>query len=373
MTDHDTLSHRTTRRKTGRTMLVTLGIALAAILVLATGVLLALSPGTLPAPDGPEGVSEKVFADINGVRQGMFLRGRDRDNPVILYVHGGPGVPTYFLAEKTAATLEASFTVCYWEQRGAGLSWSADLDPATITTAQLVDDTVAVARYLADRFGQDKILLVGHSWGSFLAIQAAAQNPDLFLAYIGIGQIADTVRAEQIAWQYLVDRYTADGNTGRLRDLNQFDVTTAAGALAFHNSAIRETAEHELGVGSTRDMRSVVTGIFFPQLACRAYTLGEKIGYWRAKAWLKNETVLGDEVARANLFETVPRLEVPVHFVSGARDYTVPWELSQEYLEAIEAPAKAFHLFADSAHSPNFEEPERFAALLVEIAAGRGE
>ncbi|MDR1795981.1 MAG: alpha/beta hydrolase [Clostridiales Family XIII bacterium] len=350
-------------------MIAVICISLAALVAALAVVLLVLSPGTMPAPAGKDGISEKVFVEIGGVRQGMFLRGADTGNPVLLYVHGGPGMPTYFLAEKTAAPLEESFTVCYWEQRGAGLSWSADMDPSAITTEQLVDDTIEVAAYLSERFGQEKVLLVGHSWGSYIAIQAAEKAPERFSAYVGIAQVSDTARAGEIAWQYLIDRYEEEGNEKRLAALRALPaVTTDEGAYAFFNAPIRETAQHELGVGSTHEMRSVVTGIFFPQLACRAYTLPEKVAFWRAKAFLRKETKLGDEVFAANLFEEVPRLEVPAYFMSGAYDYTVPWELSQEYLEALEAPDKGFYLFEDSAHSPIFEEPERFAEVLQEVA-----
>jgi pimeloyl-ACP methyl ester carboxylesterase len=108
----------------------------------------------------------------------MFLRGRSTDNPVLLFLHGGPGMPEYFLAEKKNAALEEKFTICYWEQRGAGLSYEDGMSGAGITVDRLVDDTIEVSRSLCERFGQQKIYLMAHSWGTFLASRRLRKPPN---------------------------------------------------------------------------------------------------------------------------------------------------------------------------------------------------
>src|SRR6185369_1068873 len=126
----------------------------------------------------PGSIAEKTFVTINGVQQGMFIKGKDVRNPVLLYVHGG--MPDYFLTQKYPTGLEDYFTVVWWEQRGAGLSYRPDMPREMLTPEQLVSDTVAVTNYLRNRFGQDRIYLMAHSGGTFVGIQAAARATDLY-------------------------------------------------------------------------------------------------------------------------------------------------------------------------------------------------
>ena len=153
------------------------------------------SPGRLtPLKDTqgniiPGSVSEKVWIDINGIKQGMFIRGEDIQNPVLLYLHGGPGTPLFqFISYlEKEERLERYFTVCYWDQRGAGMTYDKSTDPTTMTVDQLVEDTREVTEYLKSRFGQNKIYLLGHSWGSYLGVKTIEKYPENYLAYIGIG------------------------------------------------------------------------------------------------------------------------------------------------------------------------------------------
>jgi len=147
----------------------------------------------------PGSISEKVFVDINGARQGMFITSANPQNPVLLFVHGGIGMPEYFLNERHPSRLETLFTVCWWERRGAGLSYTPGMSPQDVTVDQFVSDTIAVTDYLARRFGQDRIYLMGHSGGTFIAIQAAARAPERYRAYIGVGQMSDQAESERLA------------------------------------------------------------------------------------------------------------------------------------------------------------------------------
>jgi pimeloyl-ACP methyl ester carboxylesterase len=171
-------------RVVGRITLILLCILIAGTLIL-FGVLFVMSPGK-PKPfldkSGKviaNSISEKIYVNINGVKQGMFIEGKNKNNPVILFLHGGPGMPEYFLAEKYRTGLEDNFTVCYWEQRGSGLSYSKNMFSNSETTEQLIADTLTVTNYLRNRFGQQKIYLMGHSWGTYLGIQVAARAPQL--------------------------------------------------------------------------------------------------------------------------------------------------------------------------------------------------
>ena len=147
-------------------------------------------------------ISEKMFVDINGVQQGMFIKSKDATHPVLLYLHGG--MPDYFLAQRYPTGLEDHFTVVWWEQRGSGISYSANDPREQITLEQLISDTVEVTNYLRHRFEKEKIYLMGHSGGTFIGIQAAAQAPELYYAYIGMAQMSNQLQSERLAYEYMV-------------------------------------------------------------------------------------------------------------------------------------------------------------------------
>lgn len=333
------------------------------------GVLLAWSPGTVePYLDASgqvrsQSIAEKSHVDINGAQLGMFIKGKDIRNPVVLFLHGGPGMPEYFLADRYPTGLEEAFTVCYLEQRGAGLSYRAGMTPESITVEQLIRDVLAVTRHLRQRFGQQKIFLLAHSWGTLLGVQAAAREPTLFHAYVGVAQIVDMRESERRAYRFLLREYQARGDSHRIRALQAFPVLQSdAGVRDFFFSSLRDTAMHELGLGTTHQMTSVITGIFIPLLQCPAYTLREKLGFWRAKAFLRSRTGLVESLLNADLATTTPVLGIPAYFLSGRLDVTVNRELAQAYAAALGA---SFYSFEASAHSPMFEEPLRFMNVMV--------
>jgi pimeloyl-ACP methyl ester carboxylesterase len=351
-------------------------LTIAATIILGFAALLLLwSPGKIrPVLDAygnsiPNSISEKAFVTINGVRQGMFIRSVDTAHPVLLFLHGGPGMPTYALEQRYPTGLEQDFTIVWWEQRGAGLSYSSDIPPETMTVKQIVDDTVAVTDYLRQRFGKDKIYLMGHSRGSFIGIQAAAQAPDRFHAYIGVGQITNQLESERLAYDYMLKQSRELRNTKLLRKLEAapFEKTVP---LPVPYMALRDEAMHALGVGTTRDMRSVISGMFLATWMDREYTLPEKINIWRGK-WSAPSKHMWNQVLRTDITVAVPKLESPVYMLAGKYDYTTSYALAKAYFAQLEAPLKGFYTFENSAHSPQLEEPERTRMILTkDVLAG---
>ena len=359
-------------RKVGR---VVAGVLVVVVLVLAVlvGALWLWSTGR-PAPvvdelgrTVPGSISEKVFVEVNGVRQGMIVRGRDRSNPVLLFVHGGPGMPEYFLSERYPTGLENAFTVVWWDQRGAGLSFRPGLAAQT-TVEQLTADTIAVTNELRSRFGVDKIYLMAHSGGSSFAIQAVAQAPELYEAYIGMGQMTYQLASERLAYRFMLDAYRDRGDARMVRRL-EAAAPGPSGPLPDAYLALRDQAMHGLGIGTTRDMRSVATGIFLPSLWTRQYTLAEKVNLWRGK--IASAKALRGPMFALDVPARVTELKIPAYFFEGAYDYTCSYQLARDYFEALRAPVKGFYTFAASAHSPIFEEPVRAVTILrQDVMAG---
>jgi pimeloyl-ACP methyl ester carboxylesterase len=365
-------------KSVGNLMLIVLAVILFAVIALAAWLLL-LSPGTIEPYRDQVGnvpassISEKTYETIGGVRQGMFIRGANKDNPVLLFLHGGPGMPTYFLTKQFPTGLEEHFTVCYWEQRDAGLSYDPAISAASLTVEQLMRDTIEVTNYLRERFGQEKIYLMGHSWGSFIGLQVAASAPELYHAYIGVAQVTNQLQSEQIAYQWMLEQYLAAGETKKVENLRAYPILeNPALAANWFKTPERDAFMHELGIGTTRDMKDVYTGIFFPFLGTREYTLAEKYNtFFRAKPFLRNETGLIDSLLSTDLSAEIPRLELPAYFMSGRYDMTVNIDLSRAYAEQLQAPLKGYYLFRESAHCPMHEESDRFLQIMLEdVLAG---
>jgi len=358
-------------KKTVHMLLIVLSVLVAMMAALVV-VLMINSPGK-PEPfinrDGEQisgSISEKTFIMAGGVRQGMFLRGRSINNPVLLYIHGGPAFPNYFLIDKYKPGLEDNFTVCYWEQRGGGLSYSGDVTPESMNFDQLASDAIEVTEYLRMRFGKDKIYMMAHSGGTPFAILAAARAPQLYHAYIGMAQITRQAESEKLAYCYMLEQYTITGNREAVTELKKYPVMDSDRFIVpFYKSLTRDKSMHELGIGTMRNMKSVFKDVFIPVWFCRAYTLREKINIWTSKFHFIKKTRLIEELFATDIPLKVPELEIPVYFFSGKYDLTVNRDLSEAYLRQLQAPVKGFYTFRKSAHSPVFEEPEKVNEILV--------
>ncbi len=341
------------------------GLALGGLASLGLGAV-ALSPGHLPPLIDKQGrpiagsLSEKVFLQVNGTRQGLFIQGADPTNPVLLFLHGGPGMPEFFMNRIRPTGLEVDFTLAWWEQRGAGLSFDPDIDPASMTVAQFIADAMTVTQYLRQRFGKAKIYVMGHSWGSFLGIQLAAAAPGLFHAYIGMGQVSWQMRSEVAAHAHMLEAYLARGDSAMVARLRAAPVSLLG--LSPTYLALRDPAMHGLGIGTTHDMTSVIWGIFVPVWRCAAYSLAEKLAIWRGLAFSRAQ--MWQDFLATDLTTRIARLDLPVYFLAGRYDFTANHDLARAFFDQIKAPVKGFYSFPASAHSPLFEEPERARDIL---------
>jgi pimeloyl-ACP methyl ester carboxylesterase len=313
---------------------------------------------------------EKTHVRVNGVDQGMIITGTDTSDPVLLFIHGGPGMPGYFLTDRYPTGLENDFTVVWWDQRGAGLSYRPHIPVESMIVAQLVDDAIAVTDYLRRRFAVDRVYLLAHSWGSLVGIQAAAKAPDRYHAYVGMGQITRQIESEARSYAWMLDQYRARGDCRMVRRLEAAPVTGTP-PLPPAYTRIRDKAMHTLGVGTTHDMASVVTGVFLPAWLCQAYTLRERLDIWRGRAFSRG-TALATQELTTDVTAIVTSLQLPVYFLHGVFDHTVDYDMARGYLRHLCAPVKGFYTFTHSAHSPVYEEPERARAILrTDVLTGR--
>lgn len=312
-------------------------------------------------------ISEKVWIDVNGIKQGMFIRGENPQNPVILYLHGGPGTPLlpFISYLEKDERLEKHFTVCYWDQRGSGMTYSRSTDPSTMNIHQMVEDTKKVTEYLKARFGQNKIYLMGHSWGSYLGVKVIEKYPDNYLAYIGIGQLSNQTESERLAYKYMLKHAKDIQDKKVIEKLEEYNPYAANFPQNEYLIKTRTAIINKYGVGMMHE-GVTLTKMIKALIAFKGYTLAEKINYIHG-ADFSMEHLYDRCVMKDNLFESSPKFEIPFYITQGIYDYQVSYSLAKSYIDAIDAPKKELFTFNSSAHSPNMEEPEKFVQIICRI------
>lgn len=298
--------------------------------------------------------------EINGEAQSVWLRGRSVRNPILLVLHGGPGASESALLRHFNTDLEDHYLVCYWEQRGTGRSWRPGLDAASMTIMQMLDDLDRLLDLLLRRFGQDKVLLLGHSWGTVLGVLYAQRHPAKVARYIGVAQVVNTVAAQELELAFALEqaRQRGDERAGAaLAKLGKppFDVDAAleleGWTARFGGLFAGELDKGDLMLAALRASEANL-------LDLALFGLGNRFSLralWR-------------EYLQVALDRTVTRLGVPVLLVLGRHDRHVSSELAARWFASLQAPEKRLAWFERSGHNPPFEEPARFNALMREVA-----
>lgn len=321
------------------------------------------SPGTTPEIDGENAVSELKFIEIDGVQHNILIRGKDSRNPVLLWIHGGPGSPETGYARMYMDLLEERFTVAVYEQRGAGRSYNSSIDPETMTTDQLVKDGVQVAKYLIGEFTKEKIYIIGHSWGGFLGAKIVQSDHSLFYSYISMDGAIDMERTEALSYQYVFDQASGEGNGQALEELDQIgtppyqDSTEALVQrkwLDYYHGAFHDSDYYDAMIAFLMNATEYNT--------CDLINISQGTGFSLEHLW---DTVMG-----IDLMSDPPRFEIPVHIFQGKYDQVIPEAVSREYYESITAPSKSYTIFENSGHSPNLEESEAFQKKVIEVFLG---
>lgn len=346
------------------------GYLLATLLLLlsvAIGYVWLNSPGTtapITGADGrplPNSIASLEKINLNGTKQWILIRGYDRRKPVLLFVHGGPGSPELPMLTGNAE-LEKRFVVVNWDQRGAGKSYDPAVFNDSFTLDTFVEDAAQLSRMLAKRFrrpgaGPAKIYIMGHSWGSFLAVRTVAKHPDLFAAYFGIGQVANQLLGEQVSYDWVMEQarqHHDNEQINRLKGLGRPPFSSPEAWAAYVQPQRRMVTQYG-GALHTGSFYQLVLGKL---LNCREYTVSDKLHYLigaEASAQRLWPTIVGTDLGR-----TTPVLRVPVYIFQGLYDYQTPYVVAKQYYDHLRAPRKAFFTFTHSAHGPIFEEPALF-------------
>lgn len=298
---------------------------------------------------------------IGGVDQWVLIRGSNRYKPLLLILHGGPGSAQIAFVRRFQAELERKFVVVNWDQRGAGKSRLSGQPSINMSIDQHVSDALELTKTLLQRFGKEKIYLVGHSWGSVIGLNAVHLMPHLFQAYIGIGQVVDVQETGRILYDYALQAARSRNHQKAIRTLESIGYPPSE--VTSQNAMLQIKWLERLG--GIFNKPHLKREIFKTILVAPEYTLEEKLNYY-ASSWYCFQRIF-DELINVNMFTQIPEVKVPCYFCSGRHDYNTPFELTEKYYHALCAPRKNLYWFDDSGHAPHFEEPERFAAVMTEI------
>ena len=311
------------------------------------------------------GIEWSGFIDVRGTQQWLLIRGRDHRNPVLLFLHGGPGMPVTSLAGTWyQGALEERFIVVHWEQRGAGKSFRAGRDgPLTLET--YVADALAVTDQLRNAFGKERIFLVGHSHGGLLGAHLVSRYPDRYHALLAVAPLVDATRQEQLSAAYVRDYYARRGDTRAVARLDRLGTAPYADpfrAVMAERWLLARTPGFS-GPGWT--MRRATLEL----LGSPHYGLGDIVNWYRgSRESLRQHLTAG--YWSLDLKRTHTEFQVPVFLLLGANDQNTPTSLACEYFERLRAPRKELVIVDGAGHMVFFEAPARFNSEVIRLFSG---
>ena len=316
---------------------------------------------TRPFTDGqgrvvPGSIATMEMIELGGVRQSVWLRGRDVKAPALVLLHGGPGASESALFRQYDAALEDHFLIVYWEQRGTGRSYHADIPRSSMTIDRMVRDLDELVDHVRSRFGKDRVVLLGHSWGTILGTLYAQHHPEKVSVYVGIAQIADFSEGERASLAWAIGQAESRGDA---RALNALRALAPAPGSVDDELALGRWVER-LG-GYLRGGLS--TGkLIWTALRSDEAGLMDLIRFGKGNRF--SLEALRPQYTRVDLTR-FRCFEVPVVFMLGRHDWHVPAVLAARYFDVIEAPSKRLVWFEHSAHDPPFEEPDAFVRAML--------
>ena len=314
----------------------------------------------------PQGVERAQKVRIGGIDQWIHIRSENANNPVLLFIHGGPGVAFIALAGTIQRPWEKYFTVVQWDQRGAGKTYARndrELQRRTMTVSRMQEDALEVVNYLRTRFKRDKIIVVGHSWGSVLGLWLAHEHPDIIAAYVGVGQLVNARQNEQMAYDDALAMARTQHRADAISDLESLRPFPSP-TVDLRKGSIAQTWEARLlGPPADRPQFIDVRRLLSTLLSAPGYSLGDVYGFTRAQTF-SLETLI-PEVRNVDLTALGTEFRVPVFFFHGRYDPYVRPAPVEKFADAITAPAHELVWFENAGHFPFFEDPEMFTHELV--------
>lgn len=295
---------------------------------------------------------------LGEIEQWILVRGSNEQSPIILFLHGGPGLPMMPFHQHFQKDMEKKYLVVHWDQRGTGKSYSENIPVDSMNLSQILSDAHELVLLLKQRYRKDKIYLAGHSWGSIIGINLINLYPEDFYGFIGIGQVVDFSQSLNISHTFALEKAKEQECEEALREL------IGIGEPPFNeDDAKLSIILRNVGKFGGR----MHNEISFPSIAkkCEEYTDADIKNIPKGLDF--SDTYLWNEVIKTNMMDNLIYFKVPIYFLCGKYDYITPTVLIEEYCSKINAPVKKVIVLENSAHYPYIEEPNAFSHAIIDI------
>ena len=307
----------------------------------------------------------REIVTLGGAPQHIRIRGTDEHNPLLLFLHGGPGVSDRHWVLKYQSSLADVCTMVCWDQRGSGKSYSKKQAQEKMSIDLVVEDAKELIDHLCERFNQDRLFIVGHSWGSVLGVLLSQRYPERIAAYVGMGQLVDLEENEDLAYKFVWDEANRLGDKKALKDLTRIGKPVNGSYGSLDNLITQRNYMTKYGGGAYNQKENIWKSVIIPVLVSPEYTLFDLLRYARGSFYCLEQ--LWDEIIEKVRFkETVRELAVPVYITQGIHDQNTPSSIAQKWFDELKAPSKEWISFEESAHSPIKEEPELWGRTIRE-------
>ncbi len=314
----------------------------------------------------PNGIQENYEVIVGGIRQWVYVRGQNKNNPVILFIHGGPASPMSPVMWTFQRPLEEYFTVVQYDQRAAGKTFNSNDTNGlarTIHIDQYVKDAIELTEQIEKKYQRKKVILVAHSWGTVIAMNAAIKRPDLFYAYVGIGQVINTRDNERVSFQFALDEARLKHNDTAVKEL--MSIAPYPGNQPITRERIIIARKWPQYYGGLSAYRTQSRYYFYAPLLSPEYDEKDIDAIDQGNSYTLGKIL--DEFLNVD-FKPVHKFPIPIFMFMGRHDYTTPSEPTRQWLDNLDAPVKKGIWFENSAHLIPMEEPGKMlVTLLTEV------
>ncbi len=300
-------------------------------------------------------IDKSMTVILNGDAQNIRIRAAKEGLRPILFLHGGPGVCDRHWVLKYQSAFAEEYTMVCWDQRGSGKSYRKSIKDEKLSVDVYVEDARALVEFLVKKFGYDKIIVAGHSWGTIIGTALVSRYPEHIAAYIGQGQFVNGTENEWRSYRFCAEEAERRGDAAAVKALR--DAEPKDGVYPSHKAMmLQRNYLSKYGGSEYREHKGMIRSLLIPLLRSDEYTLKEIADYARGAMYLTD--VLWSEVVALEFDRSVRSLEVPLIITQGRHDYNTPSSIAREWFDALDAPFKKWIWLENSAHSPIKEEPE---------------
>ena len=282
-------------------------------------------------------INSSEAIEIGGIKQWISISGTNNSSPILLFLHGGPGNSAMGYAEKFTSELQKHFVVVQWDQRESGKTADLNSTDKPLSVSLMESDALELIQYLRERFSQDKIYLMGHSWGGFLGLKIATDHPELLRAYFAISPMVNQLESERLSLEWMVSKAKENKNQSALKQLDSVKIP-------FQNSE----------------------QLYFHRTWLAQLSGNKPLSKPFVEAWGQKWLSLFNEASEVNFFKTAPEIKCPIYFFIGRKDRQTHFKLAEDYFNVVKADKKRLFWFEDSAHNPHLTESKKLQGLIIQ-------